>query len=465
MANQGSGRTAIKTAAGLAAWWGLLCWFAHDRGVGVFAPLDRTWQLLDLHWLHVDPWGCLWRLHAQPPLYNAAIAGILAADLNPTGAVVHALLDSLGLLGGLLTWRLALRFGAGQWSAALAGALLMASPGYWLVAHWLFYDQPVTVSLSILWLATPVAAQGRTAAWITVAASVVALGWLRSLFHPAWAVGVFVLIAWTRPPLPRRTWVVATLTLGLMTLPYAKNFAQFGTANASTWAGMSLLRTAHAASAPEIRRDLAARGQLSQAGVVGPFRDLHAYVAPTKNHHCPDPHPAVCAPHKLQGGPNFNHADYIALSRQMVHDAFAIYGAEPTAWLRAQLGSWLAWLRPVGVYPFLRPARQPIEDVHTAWAQIVLLEVDGAAVVLTFGVFGALTLVGVRLVRSARRDQHGPEFALLAVSAWTVAWVALVGNTLEHGENYRFRAYLDPLLLAVCASAGSQAWRRLACNR
>lgn len=459
MAHQDRWQTTWKPALGLVGWWALLCTFAHHRGVGVYAPLGRTWQLLEPAWLQTDPLGSLWRLHAQPPLYNAVIAAVLALDPTATGAVVHGLLEGLGAVAGLLTWQLALRLGAGPVLAWLAGAVLMTSPGFWLISHWLFYDLPVTVALTGLLVLTPAAVQGRWGAQAGVMAAAVALGWSRSLFHPLWAVGVFALLTVAESPdRRRRSGALAALAVALMALPYAKNWQQFGTPNASSWAGMSLLRTAHAYSSPHTRRELAKAGLLSPAGVVGPFRDLQAYGSAWPTRDCRDPHPALCAARKPTGGPNFNHVAYIGLSRQMVGDAVAIYAAEPSAWLRAQVGSWLAWLRPVGVYPFLRPVRQPIEDVHRAWAQTMLIEVDGAAVVVAFGVFVALAILAVRLWRVGRQVPRGTQFALLSVAAWTVLWVALVGNTLEHGENYRFRAYLDPLFLALCAAAGSAAW-------
>ncbi|MBM4342103.1 MAG: hypothetical protein FJ100_01805 [Deltaproteobacteria bacterium] len=447
-------RTTWLPALGLVALWVALCAFVHHRGVGVFAPLDRTWQLVDVAWLRADPLGTLWRLHAQPPLYNATVAALLAGGIDPQGWVVHLGLDAMGAVGGLLTWRLALRLGAGPRTAWLAGALLMASPGYWLLAHWLFYDLPVTLLVTALIWLVPTAVQTSLRRWMAVAGVVVALGWLRSLFHPLWAVGLFALAAWCHPTDRRRIWAAASVAIGLMVLPYAKNLAQFGSPNASSWAGMSLLRTAHAHSSPQVRSALADQGRISRFGAIGPFRELTAYVAPPLP--CRDPHPALCAVHKRSGAPNFNHVAYIDVSRQMAADAIAIYAAEPAAWARALLGSWLAWLRPVGVYPFLRPARQPIDDLHVAWTRFALVELDGAPVVLAFGVLVALAILAARLSRALRAGPHRPELAVLAVAAWTTLWVAAVGNTLEHGENYRFRAYLDPLLLALCASAMSQ---------
>ena len=38
---------------------------------------------------------------------------------------------------------------------------------------------------------------------------------------------------------------------------------------------------------------------------------------------------------------------------------------------------------------------------------------------------------------------------LIAVSAFTVVWVLLVGATLEMGENARFRAMVHPVLVLV----------------
>lgn len=445
--------------AGLTGLWGVQWLLAHNQGLQFFAPVAKTWQLLDNEWLRTEPWLSLWHLHAQPPLLNASVAALLALGLDPAGPAVHAGFEGLSLLTGVATWRLSLILGARPWLAFAAAALLLVSPGYLLIAHWFFYDLPVTGLLVGVALSAQRSIAGSRRWLVALVVQLALLGWLRSLFHPLWTLGLAVL-AWRQMGLPLR--VRHQLTIGLVlataliSVPYAKNALVFGTFQVSSWGGMSLLRTANAHIKAAHRQALADQGLVSTASVRGPFRPLGDYgMSPVGT--TPDPPTAaglaLTAATKTDGQPNFNHFAYLDLSRQMMGDALTLFAHHPSALVHSQLGAWLAWLRPVGGYPFLAPARQPIENWQSLWSRWVLVEIDGAPVALALGTAAALAVLLARLWALRRPATDPVERWLLWVIAWTVLWVAVVGNTMEYGENYRFRAYVDPLLLAVLAAA------------
>ena len=445
--------------AGLTALWWMQWFIAHSQGLQFFAPVAKTWQLLDTEWLRTDPWSSLWHLHAQPPLLNASVAVLLALGLDPAGPAVHAGFEVLSLLTVMATWRLSVVLGARPWLAFAAAALLLASPGYLLIAHWFFYDLPVTGLLVGVALSAQRSIGGSRRWLVALVVQLALLGWLRSLFHPLWTL-VLAVLAWRQLGLPLR--VRHQLTIGLLTatalisVPYAKNALVFGTFQASSWGGMSLLRTANAHIPAAQRQALADQGLVSAASVRGPFRPLVDYgmapgvAAPDRPTQVGS---ALTAANKTDGQPNFNHFAYLDLSRLMMRDAVSLFAHHPSALLRSQLGAWLAWLRPVGGYPFLAPARQPIENWQSLWSRWVLVESDGAPVALALGTAAALAVLLARLWALRRPATDPVERWLLWVIAWTVLWVAVVGNTMEYGENYRFRAYVDPLLLAVLAAA------------
>lgn len=440
---------------------------AHALGMTLSCDAGRTWQLLDLPQLRDNLWESLLYQHGQPPAFNLFVGLALKAGAEVDGPALHGLFDAMGLACGLLTWQLALRLGAHPGWAFLAGALLLAAPGFQLYQHWMFYDLPVTLGIVACVLAVHAAAAAPSVLRLTgLCLSVAGLVWLRSVFHLLWAAGLALAVLLPRDAriLPRRQLALA-LGVGLLlgALPFAKNTLIFGRFEASSWAGMSAERLTHQFIPRAERERLSSQGLLDPVSVVGPYRPLAAYP----------PQPPVpprwagiavlSEPSKCDGQPNFNHAAYLQISRAMQRDALTLIAAHPDAYARAHLSAWLHWLRPASVHPNLAAGRQilrPWLDPFNRWA---LLEVAQVHLVIAVGALLALLLL-LRLCTprsGAAAGLDGPTRAMVRAAAWTALWLTLLGNLLEHGENYRFRAYLDPLFLAVLALAATELLRRL----
>jgi len=435
---------------------------AHQLGLAMQVDLGRSWQALDLQELQHQLGQSLWYQHSQPPLWNLLIGLQLALDVEPAGALVHAAFDAIGLAIGLLTWRVAIHLGAGRWWAALAAGLLLASPGFSLTIHWLFYDAPVTLGILALLLSLVAAARRpdlpRLALLMLTATALV---WLRSAFHLVWLLGLAVLVLADRL-LPRRRLAAAlAMALLLAALPYAKNAVVFGTFAASSWAGMSAQRlTKTMLSTAELQAEVAA-GQLTPVTAVGPFQPLERY----------GPQPSVpkefasiavlSAARKSSGETNFNHHAYLDLSRGMAHDALQLVFRHPGAYLRAHAAAWLQWLRPTALDTNLSEGRRTLRPWIDMWDHYLLLDVGQVFVLLAGGALLALALLIDRLRPHTVAQLPPPTRALWRAAAWTALWITLLGNALEYGENYRFRAYLDPLLLATLAAAATQLQSRL----
>ncbi|MBI5609451.1 MAG: hypothetical protein HY902_11285 [Deltaproteobacteria bacterium] len=446
----------------VAAAWLISTLAAHHLGLALQADLGRSWQVLDLGALRDHLGQSLWYQHSQPPLWNLLIGGLLRAGVDPGGALVHAAFDAVGLAIALLTWRTAIGLGAGRWWAALAACLLLASPGFALTIHWLFYDAPVTLGILALLLSLAAAADRPTLPRLAALTLTVAgLVWLRSVFHFAWLLGLLALVLADRA-LPRRRLLGAlAVALLLATLPFVKNAAVFGTFSSSSWAGMSVQRLTKTMLSPaELQAEIAA-GQLAPSSAVGPFQPLERYGPLPK---VPADLAAIAvlsAPHKATGETNFNHYGYLELSRQMAGDAVRLALRHPGAYLRAHAAAWLQWLRPTALDTNLGEGRKVLRPWVDVWDHLVLLDVGQVFVLLALGALLALALLVDRLRPRTVAQLPAPQRALWRAAAWTALWITLLGNAVEYGENYRFRAYIDPLLLATLAVAATQLQSRL----
>lgn len=446
----------------VAAVWLVSTLAAHQLGLVMQADLGRSWQVLDLEELRRNLGQSLWYQHSQPPLWNLFLGLLLALGVEPGGALLHGAFDAIGLAVGLLTWRVAMHFGAGRWWAALAACLLLASPGFALTIHWLFYDAPVTLGILALLLSLAAAVRRPDLLRLALlAVTAVGLVWLRSAFHLAWLLGLVGLVLADRS-LPRRRLAGAlAVALLLAALPYAKNAVVFGTFVSSSWAGMSAQRlTKTMLSNAELQTEVAA-GQLAPVTAVGPFQPLERY----------GPQPSIptefasiavlSAAHKATGETNFNHYAYLELSRTMAHDALQLVFRHPGAYLRAHAAAWLQWLRPTALDTNLSDGRRVLRPWVDVWDHYLLLDVGQVFVLLALGALFSLALLVDRLRPRTVAQLPAPQRALWQAAAWTALWITLLGNAVEYGENYRFRAYIDPLLLATLAAAATQLQSRL----
>ena len=434
--------------------WALATGTAHHLGLSLHCDAGRTWQLLDTTQLRDNLLQSLWYQHGQPPLYNLLLGIALKLGATVDGLALHVVFDAMGLLAGLLTAQVATALGATRWMAALAGALLVVSPGFALYQHWMFYDLPVTVGILVVALTLLRAAERPTVPRLAqLAVAVAGLVWLRSVFHLVWVVGMAVVVL-PRSHIPRRRLAMAlAVALVVAALPFAKNAVVFGRFESSTWAGMSAERLTHQFIPLAERERMAALGQIDAVSVVGPYRPLLAYNAQPVDAAKWQGIAVLDQPAKRDGQPNFNHAAYLAISRTMLRDAVTMVRTHPDAYARAHLSAWLHWMRPASVHPNLAQGRQILRPWLELWNRFALVEVVQVHFAVVLGALIGLVLL-LQMAFSAQLPP--PQQAMVRALAWTALWVTLLGNLLEHGENYRFRAYLDPVFLAVIAAALSR---------
>jgi hypothetical protein len=450
--------------------------------------LSDTWQLLDLEVLADDPVGSLWYLHTQPPGYNAVV-GAIAWLPAPIAGTLFALDVAALAATGLLLQGILVRSGVGPLTAGAVAALAVLSPSLVNTIGLASYE----VLVCLLVVAAVAAAQrylaGPRPSWLVAASALLTAAALtRSLLHPAWVLAVLVLLMAARPPGRRAALAALALPVLLIGGWTLKNQVVFGTATTSSWLGFNLQRgIVGPMDADLVRADVAA-GEVSDLARVppwGPADDYRRWSEPCDPHD----HPTTREPEKGQSGfttTNFNHECYLPVYDEARDNALTLVRRHPMAYL-ADRGTALrlsfvhSTTRASGRTTWLDTVYGPLllsvdhEVSQEGWN--IPLFASGEPIPVTVSltlaglcafVLGRGLVAGVRLARRGWSSRAGPdgwppgEVVWLLV-AGTVAMVVLGGDLVEIGENTRFRAMVDPLLIAFPLGALALAtgrWRR-----
>jgi len=211
---------------------------------------------------------------------------------------------------------------------------------------------------------------------------------------------------------------------------------------------MNFARVTVARLAPALRAGLSPAAQPPPFGTVGEYAALIP-VAPTGV-------PVLDEPRKGSGANNYNHLVYARAGRMLLRDDLRAIALAPGAVLSGWGVAWLQFFRPADEWPFLAENRQHIERWAQLWDRAVDLEVPLPVLVLGQTEVYLTLLAGFTAVFAAAtlRARNGP---VLWYSLLLIGWVAIVGNTFDVGENYRFRFLVEPVWLALAASLARRA--------
>ncbi len=430
-------------------------------------PLDYFWQYLDLEELRTNLLEAVFYQHTQPPLFNLYLGlGLRTSDpLLFFRAVPVAL--GLGLHLGI--YGLARQLAVRPWLASAASITFALSPASILMETWLFYTYPVAALLvmSAFLLHRGIARESRAS--LSFALALMALVVLtRSLFHLAWMlVAIAIVVALSRRR--ARTLALALAPLALAGSVYVKNTVVFGRPVASTWMGFSLSRLTTTKLDLLERRRLMHEGALSELADRDPWLPLHGY--PLSHRAVPERFADIAVlsrPMRSTGHPNYNHAAYLEIGDAFARDARVVLERAPEVWWESAGHAWELHFLPIHDYTFFHEKRRAAGP----WMRRVERVYEAASGSLAFArwsweepmppfperpgwawaVVMALALA-VAAVVAARRRRGRATSATLLYCAMTIVWVSLVGNSLEVGENQRFRFLSEPLTWVLVALA------------
>jgi hypothetical protein len=436
------------------------------------SSLPWFWQYIDPALLRANLGQSLWHLHSQPPAFNVFLGIFVDLFSGHETTVFAACYLLLGLSFAIVMFLLIKGLGMRDTPSALLTALYVASPACVLYENWLFYTYPLTVLLllaALFWQRFARRGRFMDALLLFACAALLALTW--SLFHLVWMLGLVLALVLLRRRDWRKALAAAAVPLLVVVLWYGKNLVQVGEFTGSTWFGMNFSKMTNSMLTVAERRALYDNGTISAVSLVPPFSDPDKYygVVPKPR---PTGIPVLDQEMKPSGIPNFNNTLFIAVSRQYGRDAFQILKSRPTAYLRGLAESYLLYFMPASAYLFLDDNVAHIKglvrltsialngrfshhrDPGLRQTQLGRYYLQG---VLNTGWFlilayGLVLVFGLSLLVRRSSSSLIPSLPSLFFLWYNVAWMTLVANALEVGENNRFRFVTDPLVFAFLAT-------------
>ena len=416
--------------------------------------LGTLYQYLDPTVLVEDLARGLYYLHAQPPLFNSFL-GVVVKLFPESYATVFSVLYGAMALGTLLgmAW-LMRRFQIPDGVSGAVCLLFALSPGFPVYRYWLFYTLPVAFLLVSSAVALTVYLENSSrAALVTFSGLILAIMMTRSVFHPLW----LVVAAAALTPLvrERKRFLIACAIPFLMTnLLFLKNYALVGSYSGSTWLGLSLTKR-WPLSQREVA-ELKSRGKLPEFWQRRPFQEPDDYQRFGFFENGTSGHPALDAPYKSNGEPNFNHRDYVAISDALLEADTGLIMSYPGRYFRRVVTSIMLFLQPGpnSVHFLVDYDFERVHGYRDAWTQYVFLggNVERPIRMLAPPANLWLVLFPVLLVVGARGRPRGPFVFMLVC----ILWVSAVTNLIEIGENDRMRWEVEPFLVILFAFAVSR---------
>lgn len=448
----------------------LVTWRNFDFASSVSENIDFLWQSLGNYFLTTDPLGSLSVLHIQPPLLNA----LFAFDLwvTPSSHLVLGVLYFLCALGSVvLVVDTSVRLGVPRVWAAVSGVILALLPGTVLYSLWT-YNVTITAFLAISAVWGVALFKSRPVSGTTVSIfSVLGLVLTRSTFVwvllIVWAVLLVFMLMKSRSRIGVRAlrWsiVAVVISVGMGIALQVHYFSSFGLATMSSWSGQNMAKALTTSSSlhvtPSARAEIAADpclndlliafenrqvnvwdpgGQLNLPGCVAvpraSERGILAWDAPYKG---------VLG---LEGDMNYNMGNALVASQQWSSLMSIVVRADPLQLTRMAFGT-SDGTRASGVELYLSSAEAfPfISEQMKSLPFADQLNVISRVFAPVTWILILLGWVSALVVRSA------PLRGMWAywLGSGLLIFHALGSVFLEYGENMRFRAELDPVLLML----------------
>ena len=433
-------------------------WLYWQEGIRYDArPLSYYFQYLDVALLRARLLESLLHMHGQPPLFNLFLGFVVKCCEAKQEAVFHWLYMGMGLGVSLLVYALAREVGVSRGLSFGLALGYQVNPSSVLYENVLVYAAPVAFlgAASAYFLSRGLSRRAGRQIFVGLLLLAVLVG-IRSSFHLLFytaAVGYLLLAA----PVPiRRQIVLAAIVPFLVAASFfLKNGMLYGRFASSTWLGMNLWRVTAQALDPHLRQELVAGGhmELSDRHTFLPLEGYPEKYWRTIVETCAGP-PVLCNINKSEGGTNFNHAAYLAISDALLRDDLYAVQHDPGVVARRILSGTVHYLWPgstfLGVqenltkiaawvdawdrFIFLRlsvPGRQDMPD----WSRLVYPGMAAWFIAgLGWGLLGFL-----RASFAMGRVKPDPRLAIVGLIGYLVMYGFVVGNLFEYGENMRYR--------------------------
>jgi hypothetical protein len=359
----------------------------------------------------------------------------------------------------------------GFWVSFGAATLFIFSPEAILFENWPFYTWPVTalvVVTAYFFFRYEKTLQTKYAAAFFLLVTIICL--TRSAFHLIYLAGCAILILLIKQPRRRDVQLYAAAAVAVVTLLFLKNFILFGFFGSSSWIGMNLWKIAENDAVSE----LVANNELPAMVEVPIFSPISDYseeyqVVPEQFADVS----SLANEYKANGEVNFNHYGFVRISKVYQDAAVYLITNDIPGYLKRVVKAWGIYSSPAWNYWFLddnsaeikgyiqiftiAPPRFFIENDVLGISRLYNFPVSSLAVIpLALMVIMAELLLQLRTLYLTKNfQQFNFSFLFLVM---TIFFLALVGNSIETGENNRFRVLTDPLLVIAAVLSVREIW-------
>jgi hypothetical protein len=289
--------------------------------------------------------------------------------------------------------------------------------------------------------------------------AIMALTW--SLFHILWYLAaMLILLSFMRE---RKKVILAALVPTLLVTGwYAKNWLVVGEFTSSTWLGMNLSKIITFRTPETERKQLVRSGQLSEFSLIPPFRNPTVYLELL-----PDTPvtgiPILDEAQTILGSRNHHHLVYVKASEHYLRDALYLLLLRPHYYGRSLLQAIYIYFHSASDFDLTTANRDQIMTLDTWWNRLFYGQwqsnetsadrnVNMSAVHVGWWI--VVSFIGA-IMGSAHflwrqwRQPVTPRTLLVIFMLFNILFVSITGNTLDIGENNRFRFVIDPFLMIL----------------
>jgi hypothetical protein len=282
----------------------------------------------------------------------------------------------------------------------------------------------------------------------------------------------------------KRKWkkivVASCVPFLFIALWYTKNAFIFGTFSSSSWIGMNLSRITIRQLPEDKRESLAREGEISKLSLIIPFSHIEKY-RPYLTKIRKTGVEVLDREKKISGASNLNNIAYIEISRLYLRDDLYVITSYPRLYLSGMAKSYGTYFLTSSQSIFLAKNLKHIQFydkcyniivygrfLHQDYKTLADRSIPISEKFFNVGLFLLVSFIisifyGFLLIfRALFRNPTNVPFALTLTFVWiTIAYVTVIGNSLELGENNRFRFMIDPLLLVILGLVLDRGLRKL----
>jgi hypothetical protein len=426
------------------------------------STLDWYWQFIDQRLLETRLLESVFYLHSQPPLYNLFLGLILKVSGNSAVTLFLWLHLLMGFALYLSLFYLLRIFSLARALSLILSTLFLVQPAFILYEMMLFYTLPQTLALTLsaiflirLWIREDML----SSSGLFICLLVLCGTW--GIFHLAYFLLITGFLLYKNRKLRRVTLIGAILPLLLLTGIYVKNYLLFGKFTASTWLGMNVWYLPALNLSDEAKEQLIRTGKVSEISRIGPFAAVSSYPAKWREISGFEGVPVLREEKRANGNPSFHHLAYVGISDQFLSDSVAMTLAYPESYIKGTLGGWFLYFRSASDFHGVEQNRKRISDHNALFDRIVFLKTPdilaqgGKRYPVYISILLGLPLLFIYAIRLLfKKNANGyilndnQRIALMFL-CFHILFVAVVGNTLQSGENNRFRFTTDPFYLVL----------------